>query len=200
MPNVTIDCSSAWWVKSSGGSSYATALAGTGTIEAFNDITPRGGQYYGLGEYSVDCGVVSFNLGAVIPVGAVLAGATFSVVVILPGSIGQTWKVRLLDTAEAANATTADYKTGSGLAALPLLASEDSTGWSLYSRYSLTSVAGIAALFKLSGWIRVLVVSQRQEDGTQPSGDERVGFNNSSSKMAIEVNYFFPQNAMLVSD
>jgi hypothetical protein len=151
----------------SNNASYATARAG-GSLGAGAGGTTVGQATFPP-YYIFEC-FYSFDTSAVV---GTVQSATFQ----LYGNANSSatdfiMEARLKDF--GATVTTVDWVGGDSLAALPLLATFDTAGWSLAGYNEFTSEAAFISNINQSGFTRILVASSRHRTGDAPTGDEMV--------------------------
>lgn len=179
MASYTIYSSAADGDIFSGNTSYATARSGSGLYVASTSglYAYCGQDRSGSNRYIYET-FFAFDLSAV-------SGSASSAVLSLHGTYdGSTTDFTIevrAKTWTGSGLTTADWVAGADLAALTLLASRSSSGFTASGYNAFTSEAALLTAVDLHGSLEILCCSAEQTNNSDPTTSEYVGFQTSDT-------------------
>ncbi|SET43667.1 hypothetical protein [Nonomuraea wenchangensis] len=159
------------------GATYTVARQGTGTIQIdTTGVTSATGQFFSS-TYSCYQQFWSFDTSAITDTDEV-TGVTLELYQTGQNLTGGNFTVEAREFDWGTSLTTADFRQGSTLASLPLLASIATSGMGTLNRYyAFTSTSAFLTASGLkTGSVRLLTTSSKQRTGTAPTDREFVQF------------------------
>ena len=168
------------YIRSSN-NTYATARntysagfvdTGSGSLLQIGQVNPDSGATYGVNEV-----FLRFDLSS-LPSGAIITGATLKLWGEAGGDASVTdFDIQARTIPDPGALTSGDYIAGTSLAALTLLASQNTSTWSTGAYNSLTNSGSNltdAITAAIGGVLSMVIVSSRQTNGNTPTTQEYV--------------------------
>lgn len=205
MPSITVTRTTAGELRSyRSGATYADTIEGLDIVYIAEPTANILGQskaasYYFAREYPMVFDVLS-AFPAHAQHRATIVAVKLSVTPIMTLDLpAQTWELRYLD---ATNTTpsASDWVAASQLTSKPLLATADSTSWSLGNTYDFTSETDFKKYVNADGSCRFFIVSTNQRTAQAPTGSEKMTINYTTLPATLTIEYLLAQSAMMVSD